>query len=104
MPGTHRPEEADEAIPRHEAWQCIGCGKIKAPQPCIGVCKDRKVTFVDAADFDQLRAERDALRAKREKLEALAALIACTTPREGEWERSWRFVQHRARELLADIG
>jgi hypothetical protein len=26
-----------------KAWQCIGCGKIEAPQACIGVCQDRKV-------------------------------------------------------------
>jgi hypothetical protein len=22
-----------------KAWQCIGCGKIEAPQTCIGVCQ-----------------------------------------------------------------
>ena len=21
-------------------WQCIGCGRIEAPQPGIGVCQD----------------------------------------------------------------
>jgi len=28
-----------------EAWQCIGCGRVELPQPCIGVCQDRKVRF-----------------------------------------------------------
>ena len=33
------------------AWQCIGCGRIEGPQPCIGVCQDRKVSFVFASDY-----------------------------------------------------
>ena len=33
------------------AWQCIGCGRIEGPQPCIGVCQDRKVSFVCASDY-----------------------------------------------------
>ena len=40
-----------------EAWQCIGCGKIEAPQTCIGVCRDRKVAFVYAEDHEQQDAE-----------------------------------------------
>ena len=31
-----------------KAWQCIGCGRIEAPQPCLGICEDRKVEFVYA--------------------------------------------------------
>jgi hypothetical protein len=33
-----------------KAWQCIGCGKIDAPQTCVGVCQDRKVEFVYASE------------------------------------------------------
>ena len=29
-----------------QAWQCIGCGRIEAPQTCIGVCRDRRITLV----------------------------------------------------------
>ncbi|MCC6535698.1 MAG: hypothetical protein IT531_24365 [Burkholderiales bacterium] len=38
-----------------DAWQCIGCGRIEAPQNCIGVCQDRKVQFVYAGDYEQAR-------------------------------------------------
>ncbi|MBI3042566.1 MAG: hypothetical protein HYY78_07040 [Betaproteobacteria bacterium] len=27
---------------RVAVWQCIGCGRIEGPQPCIGVCEDRR--------------------------------------------------------------
>lgn len=104
MPSGHEPVDAAEQVALHEAWQCIGCGKIEAPQPCIGVCKDRKVTFVDAADFERMRADRDSLRSKLAKLGALAATVAYTTPHDAEWEQSWRLLQRRARHLLNDIG
>jgi hypothetical protein len=29
-----------------QAWQCIGCGRIEAPQTCVGVCRDRKILRV----------------------------------------------------------
>ena len=34
-----------------QAWQCIGCGKIEAPQLCIGVCRDRKVLFIGKGEI-----------------------------------------------------
>jgi len=40
-----------------KAWQCIGCGKIEAPQNCIGVCEDRKVQFVYAFEHEEALAE-----------------------------------------------
>lgn len=81
------------AVERYDAWQCIGCGKIEAPQPCIGVCRDVKVQFVSAAEYDALACEAEALR-------SVVRQIATITPRAGEFERSYRGLQSRARELL----
>jgi hypothetical protein len=72
---------------RLKAWQCIGCGRIEGPQTCIGICQDRKVEFVYAAEYEELAA--------------LVTQLARATPREGEWERSYRALQARARALLA---
>ena len=47
---------------RTEAWQCMGCGRLESQQTCIGVCQDRKVEVVSAADYDGAMAELDALR------------------------------------------
>ena len=79
---------------RIKAWQCIGCGKIDAPQPCIGICQDHKIELVHAGDYDRLLAHT-------RELETLVRMLAQTTPREGEWERSYRLLQERARGLLA---
>ena len=87
-----------------KAWQCIGCGKIEAPQTCIGVCQDRKVQFVYASDHEAVLAR--AARAERHAsvLEAALRRLACTTPRKGEWERSFVALQAHARALLADLA
>jgi hypothetical protein len=80
-------------VDRVEVFQCIGCGKIEAPQPCIGVCRDRRTQLVYAEDYDALVAEAEALR-------AILRQIATITPREGECLRSWQALQTRARAAL----
>ena len=86
---------------RVEVWECIGCGRIEAPQTCIGVCRDRKLELVDAAVHEAALARlREATR-RIERLESLARRLAHARPREGEWERSWRVLQKEAIELLA---
>lgn len=88
-----------------KAWQCIGCGKVDVPQPpCIGVCQDRKVEFVYASEYEAALA-RAALADQRVKaLEALVRRLARTTPRGGEWERSYRVLQDQARQTLAALA
>ena len=80
-------------VERIQGWRCIGCGKVDAPRPCIGVCQDRKVELVEAKAYD-------ALAARVRELEAALALIARITPREGELAASWSALQERARGLL----
>ena len=81
------------AAERIQGWRCIGCGKVDAPRPCVGICQDRKVELVDAADYD-------ALHARVRELESALALIARVTPREGALMASWLALQDRARRLL----
>lgn len=77
-------------IERRKVWECIGCGRIDDPQPCVGICRDAKVEYVLAADHDRaLSALLDVVRA-----------IAATTPRAGEAERHWKALQERARKAL----
>ena len=71
---------------RIKAWQCIGWGRIEGAQPCLGICEDRPQHFVYAEDYDVL--------------ESLVRQLATVTPRDGEWERTYRALQQRARKLL----
>lgn len=86
-----------------EAWQCIGCGRIEAPQPCIGVCQDRKVRFVYAGEYEEtLKHARRADR-KAESLQNLVRQLALTNPRGDQWEQCYRAMQDQARRLLATL-
>jgi hypothetical protein len=76
-----------------KVWQCVGCGRIDHPQPCVGVCQDRKAEYVKAADY---RRAIDRLRA----LETVLQRIVHTTPRGEGWERSYRALQEQARIAL----
>jgi hypothetical protein len=84
-----------------KAWQCIGCGRIEALQPCIGICQNRKVEFVYADEHEQTLAELAAARRKANALEALVRQLACTSPHKDRWENSYRVMQEHARALLA---
>jgi hypothetical protein len=78
-----------------KAWQCIGCGKLEAPQTCIGVCQDRRVELVYAsehaavvADLARTKAQRDALAAVLDRVasldvaDAAAVRALCDAARE----------------------
>ena len=86
---------------RVSVWQCIGCGKIEGPQPCIGVCEDRKVDMVYATVHEDTVARLAAVSAHAKLLETLVSRLAHATPREGEWEVSYRRLQSEARAVLA---
>lgn len=82
-----------EPVETVEAWQCVGCGRLQAERPCIGVCTDKKIELVQAADYA-------ALAWRVEQLESALALIARITPKPDRLEASWHALQSRARALL----
>ena len=82
---------------RIKVWQCIGCGRIDDPQPCVGVCRDAKVEDVLASHHD---AEIAAARAQIEALRAVVRRIAGTNPRDGQYEATWKALQGAARDAL----
>jgi hypothetical protein len=84
-----------------KVWQCIGCGRIDGPQPCVGVCQDRKTELVYASEYEKMFERADAAETRVAALEALVRRLAWTTPRAGEWERSYRELQGAARRALA---
>ena len=83
-------------IQKTTAWQCIGCGKLDSDATCLGVCQDRKVVLVSAADYDEAQRRIDELR-------LFIRQLANVSPRGNEWERSYKALQERARRLLAGL-
>ena len=98
---------ADAGIPtaeRIKVWRCIGCGRIDGPQPCLGVCEDRRAELVFASAYDEALSRLLALSARTDALERLVLRLAHTTPRDGEFERSYRVMQEQARRVLQAIA
>jgi hypothetical protein len=83
-----------------KAWQCIGCGKIEAPQTCIGICQDRKVQFVYAEEHEQALSALERANQELRMFRALARRLASTNPHRDRWEHSYRAMQEGARMLL----
>jgi hypothetical protein len=73
---------------RMKAWQCIGCGRIESDATCLGICQDVPISVVSAADYDALRL--------------FLTQFVHTLPRDGEWQRTYRAMQARARRLLGE--
>ena len=97
---------SDNADPGNEAerisaWQCTGCGRIEGPQPCVGVCQDERSRFVPADAYDAALARLREAEARLAALESLARRMALSTPRDGEWEKSYRALQDEARRADA---
>jgi hypothetical protein len=80
------------------------CGKIEAPQTCIGICQDRKVELVHRYKHEETLAQLEAARHQVHALAALAQRLARTTPHDDEWERSYQALQWEARRTLTAIG
>lgn len=98
MSGDHdNPEAGARTI---TAWQCIGCGRIEAPQTCIGVCQDRKIELVSAWDHAEALVALEEMEARVHAFERFAARFAATTPREDAWKSSYLAFQRELRELI----
>ena len=86
-----------------KAWQCIGCGKIEAPQPCLGISQDRKVRFVYAEDYEEAMLQTHRATQRANELQTVVCHLALTTPRDGEWEHCYRALQLHARRIMTDL-
>jgi hypothetical protein len=101
---TAPPVRAEPSFDSLAAWQCIGCGRIEAPQNCVGICQDRRVEFVYATEHARALHDLAATARERDALQRLVRRLASTTPRDGGWERSYRMLQQEARAVLAHAG
>jgi len=101
---TAQPPRAETSFDSIPAWQCIGCGRIEAPQNCVGICQDRRVEFVYATEHAKALQELEAATRERDALHRLVRRLAFTTPRDGEWERSYRMLQQERRRAVAHVG
>lgn len=93
-----------EGIEVIEGWRCIGCGRVEASRPCVGICQDRRARLVEldhlVAALD--RAENSVARASA--LETFVRLVATTRAKPGGAEATLAALQIRARAALGSLA
>jgi hypothetical protein len=97
--GAAEPSDAVAAEP-FRAWLCTGCGRVEAPQACLGVCLRHPEEVVRADHHaEALARAADADRDDR-ALRALVRRLAWTTPREGHGEETVAAMREAALALV----
>ena len=91
-----RDDEVLSPAPTVTVWRCEDCGGVDAPQPCIDVCIWGPADWMDAASYESERSRAAADREVEQSLAGLLRRFAFATPRDGQWERSWRAFQSLA--------
>jgi hypothetical protein len=89
----------DELLPPAETvivWRCQDCGGLDVPQECIDVCIWGPADWVDADSYESERSQATVYREVEQSLAGLLRRFAFATPRDGQWERSWRAFQSQA--------
>jgi hypothetical protein len=94
--GEELPPPAGTVI----VWRCEDCGGLDAPQECIDVCIWGPADWVDAASYEAERSRATRDHEVELSLAGLLSTLAFATPRDGQWERSWRAFQSQARLAL----
>lgn len=74
------------------------------PQPCIGVCQDRKTELVYANVYDRLAAYAAHVSHRNEVIESFIKQLGYIKPHEGEWERTYQALQKQARDILQALA
>lgn len=84
--------------------RCQDCGGVDAPQPCIDVCIWGPADWVDATSYESERSRAAFDLEVEQSLAGLLRRLAFATPRDGQWERSWRACQSQARIAFRPEG
>lgn len=85
---------------RVSGWWCASCGRMEAPQTCLGVCIHRPDALVRLDVHEDVVSEAVAARARADGLAALARGVASSTPRGGHWDQSAAALAAEARRRL----
>jgi hypothetical protein len=101
--GTVTRMQRDDAPAYIQAWQCIGCGRIEAPQTCIGVCRDKKVFFVGKDSHEHALMEIAHLRRLLASARSQLLRFAHCTPNEKQFETAFVGLQKQVRELVEQL-
>ena len=68
-----------ESVEVIDGWRCIGCGRVEASRPCVGICQDRRARLVELDNFVAALERAESSEARVSALESFARLVAATS-------------------------
>ena len=83
-----------------EGWGCTRCGRVDAPQPCLGICIRRPGLVAGAAEYREYASHAQRLAETDRVLLAFAHVVGGVHPRPGREQQTVESLRSRARELL----
>jgi hypothetical protein len=87
-----------------DGWRCIGCGRVEASRPCLGICEDRRARLVE---LDSLVAALEYAEVSRARASAFAdfvRIVATTRAKPGREEATLAALRSRAQAVLASVS
>ena len=84
-----------------EGWGCPRCGRVDAPQPCLGICVRRPGMVADVAEYREYAAQAERTAEVDRTLSAFAHVVGGVHPRPGREQQTVESLKARARALLA---
>jgi hypothetical protein len=86
-----------------EGWGCPRCGRVDAPQPCLGICVRRPGLVADIAEYREYAAQAQLAAETDRLLTTFAHVVAGVHPRPGREQQTVESLRERARSLLATV-
>ena len=83
-----------------EGWGCPRCGRVDAPQPCLGICIRRPGLVADVTEFREYAAQAEEAAETDRSLSAFAHVVAGVHPRPGREQQTVEGLRSRAKVLL----
>ena len=93
---SHRGQTSRVTI---DVLQCIGCGAIATPQPCLGTCVDRRLDLVAADQHALAESAVEAMETTRTLRRALLGEVARSPLAPADWELNERAPESRCVRL-----
>ena len=73
-----------------EAWGCPRCGRVDAPQPCLGICVRRPGLVADVSEYREYAAHAQRMAETDRTLSPFGHVVGGVHPRPGREHRPWR--------------
>ncbi len=83
-----------------EGWGCPRCGRVDAPQQCLGICIRRPGLVADVAEYREYAAYAQRVAESDRALSAFAHVVGGVHPRPGREQQTVEGLRPRARQLL----